>query len=169
MEKLEAWLSGPIDGVPPLLMPAAHALVQAANDADAAIAALTTEQIWLRPGGAASIGFHLRHIPGVVDRLLTYARGEMLSQAQLEYLQREGEPGNPPTDGADLIASLRLTIDHALSQIRQTSTESLLERREVGRKRIPSNVIGLIFHAAEHAQRHTGQIIATAKIIQGSD
>jgi len=169
MEKLEAWLCGPIDGVPPLLMPAAHALVQAADDAGAAVAPLTTEQLWLRPGGAASVGFHLRHIAGVVNRLFTYARGEALTDRQMEYLRREGEPGTPPADGADLIANLRMGIDHAISQMRHTPAESLLERREVGRKKIPSNVIGLMFHAAEHAQRHTGQIIATAKIIQASD
>ena len=169
MEKREAWLSGPIEGVTPLLMPVAHALIQAVDDADAAAIPLTTDQIWLRPGGAASVGFHLRHIAGVVDRLFTYARGEQLTPEQLAYLQREAETGAGPAEHADLIANLRLTIDHALSQLRQTAPESLLEPREVGRKKLPSNVIGLLFHAAEHAQRHAGQIVATAKIIQGSD
>lgn len=169
MEKLEAWLSGPIEGVPPLLMPAAHALIQACDDVDRAVTPLTTEELWLRPGGAASVGFHLRHIAGVVDRLLTYARSEMLNEEQTAYLRREGEPGEPPAGAADLVANLRLTVDHALAQLRHTPQETLLERRDVGRKKIPSNVLGLVFHAAEHAQRHTGQIVATSKIIQGSD
>lgn len=168
MEKLEAWLSGPIEGVPPLLMPAAHALVQATEDVEAAAATLTVDQLWMRPGGAASVGFHLRHIPGVIDRLLTYARGEMLTDDQMAYLRSEGEPGDPPAAQAELVAHLRSTVDRALDQLRNTAQESLLERREVGRKRVPSNVIGLIFHAAEHAQRHTGQVVATAKIISGS-
>ena len=72
----EPWLRGPIEGVPPLLMPAAHALLQAREDAAAIASSLTTEQLWMRPGGAASAGFHLRHLAGALGRLLTYARGE---------------------------------------------------------------------------------------------
>jgi hypothetical protein len=34
---------------------------------------------------------------------------------------------------------------------------------------MPSNVRGLLFHAAEHATRHVGQMITTAKIVKGLD
>ena len=34
--------------------------------------------LWTRPAGLASVGFHLQHIAGVIDRLFTYARGEAL-------------------------------------------------------------------------------------------
>ena len=164
---MDAWLRGPIDGVPPLLMPAAHALVQTVEDVGPAVAGLTTDQVWARPGGAASVGFHLRHIPGVVERLLTYARGEMLSSEQLAALRAESEPGDRPPAADALLLHLQSTVQRALEQIGQTSPDELLDVREVGRARVPSNVLGLLFHAAEHAQRHTGQIIATSKILRG--
>ena len=78
----EFWLRGPVEGVHPALMPAAHAFLQTIADVEAATAGLTNQQWWLSPGGAASIGFHVMHLGGSTDRLLTYARGEMLSEAQ---------------------------------------------------------------------------------------
>lgn len=79
-------------------MPAAHALVQAAEDLERAASDLTVEELWGRPRGAASVGFHLRHIAGSTDRLLTYARGERLTECQREVVALETEPGEPPTD-----------------------------------------------------------------------
>ncbi|HUF11576.1 MAG TPA: DinB family protein [Longimicrobiales bacterium] len=166
MTGLDAWLRGPVEGVPELLMPVAHALIQTPEDVERA-AGLDVEQTWMRPGGAASVGFHLRHIAGVVDRLFTYARGEELDAEQLEALRAEAGPGDPRPSAEDLLRRLREVIERALAQLRGTPPETLLERREVGRKKIPSNVLGLLFHAAEHAQRHTGQVVATAKIIRG--
>ena len=87
----EPWLRGPIAGMPALVMPAAHALMQAAEDIPLAVAGLTNEQLWALPGGAAAVGFHLRHLAGSIDRLLTYARGEMLSDAQMTALDAEIE------------------------------------------------------------------------------
>lgn len=168
MERPEAWLRGPVEGVPPHLMPAAHALVQAVEDAESAIAPLSVEELWTRPGGAASVGFHLRHVAGVVDRLLTYARGEALDAAQLAYLRAEGEPGDPPAEADALLRDVRGAVERALAQLRSTGSGELLEPRAVGRKRLPSNVLGLLFHAAEHAQRHTGQVVATARILRGA-
>jgi uncharacterized damage-inducible protein DinB len=161
----EAWLSGPIEGVPPLLMPVAHALVQVAADVEQA-ADLATDQLWTRPGGAASVGFHLRHIGGALDRLLTYARGEALGEAQVQAARGERQPGEPPADAAALVASVRTAVDRALAQVRATPQESLLEPREVGKQKLPSNVLGLLYHAAEHATRHAGQAISTAKIVR---
>lgn len=163
---MEAWLSGAIPGIPPYLMPAAHALVQALEDVERATARLSDDELWARPGGAASIGFHIRHIAGVLDRLLTYARGETLSREQFARLKAEGDPGNPVAGVDELLSQLQQTVDQAIAQIRGTSSDTLLDPREVGRKKAPSNVHGLIFHAAEHAQRHTGQIIATAKFVR---
>lgn len=167
MQQLDAWLRGPMEGVPPDLMPVAHALVQAVEDVERAAVPPSVDEIWARPGGAASVGFHLRHIAGVVERLLTYARGEALSPEQLAALRAEGEPGQPPAEADELLRQLRDVVERALAQLRSTRLEELLEPREVGSKKIPSNVLGLLFHAAEHAQRHTGQIVATAKIIRG--
>ncbi|MDQ3684092.1 MAG: DinB family protein, partial [Acidobacteriota bacterium] len=78
----EPWLRGPLQDVSQLLMPAAHALLQASGDIEGAASALSAEEVWRRPGGAPSVGFHLRHVAGSIDRLLTYARGAQLDEEQ---------------------------------------------------------------------------------------
>lgn len=155
-------------GIDPYLMPAAHALVQASEDLERAARGLTAEQLWARPGGAAAPGFHLRHIAGVIDRLFTYARGEVLSDAQREALTAETTPGDSPPNVDTLIEQAQRAIATALDTFRETSREKLLEPRAVGRKQLPSTVLGLYSHAAEHAMRHTGQLITTAKIVRAS-
>jgi len=163
----EAWLRGPVDGVDSFLQPAAHALVQAREDLDRAIAGISTDQLWARPNSAASLGYHLRHAAGSLDRLLTYARGQQLNDRQLADLKREGEPGIPPQDAAALVAHVQRAIDAALAQLKATRREDLLDARAVGRAQLPSTVLGLLFHAAEHTTRHVGQAITTAKLIAG--
>ncbi|HET9949496.1 MAG TPA: DinB family protein [Longimicrobiales bacterium] len=162
----EAWLRGPIEGIAPHLMPAAHSLVQAREDLARAVEGLTPAELWERPGGAASIGFHLRHIAGSLDRLLTYARGEQLSSEQIATLKAEGEPGSPPATVEELLAAADAALARALEQLAATPESELLAPREVGRAKLPSNVLGLLFHAAEHTYRHTGQIITTAKVVR---
>jgi uncharacterized damage-inducible protein DinB len=162
----EAWLRGPLPGVDPFLMPAAHALVQCREDVARAVKGLGVEQLRARPGGAASLTFHLRHIAGSLDRLLTYARGETLSEAQRAAARREKEAG-PDQDAASLLAEVDAAVEAALAQLRATPRERLLETRPVGRAGAPSNVLGLLVHAAEHAQRHAGQVITTAKVVRG--
>ena len=161
----EAWLRGPVRGVDPWLMPAAHALVQIREDLGAVTEGLTGAQLRARPGGAASVEFHLRHVAGSIDRLMTYARGEVLSDAQRRAAAAEGTPDDDP-DPAALLAALRAAVEAALSQLRSTDPGTLLDPRAVGRAALPSTVLGLLFHAAEHAQRHTGQAIATAKVVR---
>ena len=168
MSEPEVWLRGPMPGVPPLLMPAAHALAGAGEDVARAAAGLTVEQMWARPSGVASVGFHLRHIPCVLDRLLTYARGESLSNAQLAYLRAEPDPGDPAPTVDELLRGVDEAIARALAQIRATRDEDLLRPRGVGRLQLPSTVMGLIFHAAEHAQRHTGQVVTLSRIVRGT-
>ncbi len=162
----EAWLGGPIEGVTPYLMPVAHALVQVGRDV-AKVEDLSPDALWARPGGAASVGFHLKHVAGVLDRLLTYARGADLDAHQLGELRAEGHPGDPPADAATLVRNARAAVERALDQVRRTPPESLLELRAVGRKQLPSSVLGLLHHAAEHATRHTGQAVTTATIVRG--
>jgi uncharacterized damage-inducible protein DinB len=162
----EAWLGGPVPGVDPYLMPVAHALLQSRTDLAQATEGLTANQLWARPGGAASIGFHLRHVAGSIDRLLTYARGQALSDAQRSAAAAEGAVG-PEDDVAPLVAAMSAAIEAALAQLRETPRATLLEPRAVGRAQLPSTVLGLLFHVAEHTQRHTGQVIATAKVVRG--
>lgn len=163
----EVWLRGPVAGYPPLLQPVVHALLQVREDAMRLAAAVAPEHVWARPGGAASIGFHLRHAGGALDRLFTYARGDALSAAQTGALAREQDPGEPPETLAALAAQLYAAIDRALDQLRKTSVDDLLTPRAVGRRQLPSTTIGLLFHAAEHATRHLGQAITTARVLQG--
>lgn len=164
----EAWQRGPVEGFDPLLMPVVHALIQAREDLQRLAAAVPADRVWLRPGGAASIGFHVRHTAGALDRLLTYARGEALSEQQRAAAREEGLPGEPPASMADVVAGIEPIFDRAMEQLQGTPRDALLEPRKVGRAGLPSNVIGLLFHAAEHATRHVGQAITTAKILEGS-
>jgi uncharacterized damage-inducible protein DinB len=163
----EPWLRGPVPGMPPLLMPAAHALQQVMEDVERAAAGLTTDELWARPGGAASVGFHLRHLAGSTGRLLTYARGEALTAAQLAALRAEGEAGEPPAAAASLVEDALAVLRDALDVLRATPEATLAEPRTVGRAALPSTVLGLLFHTAEHAQRHAGQIVTTARIVRG--
>lgn len=165
----EAWLRGPIEGVPDELQPVAHSLVDALEDMERTASGLTAEQLWHRSGGVAPVGFHLRHAAGSLDRLLTYARGDGLSDEQFEALRREADPGNPPAEIHELLEGFREAIDAAIAILRATPPGSLDEPRAVGRSRLPSTVRGLLFHAAEHTRRHAGQVVATAGIIRGME
>jgi len=158
-------MRGPIEGIAPLLMPVAHALIQARDELERMASEIPAEHVWLRPGGAASIGFHVKHLGAALDRLFTYARGERLSDTQKDAFRAETEPGDPPAALGDLVKDATAHIDRALDQLRRTPGDQLLEHRGVGRAQLPSNVLGLLFHAAEHSTRHTGQLITTAKIL----
>ncbi|HET7463821.1 MAG TPA: DinB family protein [Longimicrobium sp.] len=168
MSQPEAWMRGPVAGIPPLLMPVAHALIGAREDVSAAIDGLEAEVLWARPGGGASAGFHALHLAGSLDRLFTYARGESLSDEQFAALSREQAPGDPPPTARELVHVVETQVEQALAQLRATDESSLLEFRGVGRKQLPSNVLGLLFHAAEHTQRHVGQVITTAMIARSA-
>ena len=160
----EVWLRGPLPDYIDEVQPVAHSLLQVREEIELIIA-LPPEKLWARPGGAASIGFHLKHLAGSLDRLLTYASGRQLSTAQRQALADEGLSGDPAERSEMLVRAAQSAIDRALDQVRMTPLCSLDEAREVGRDRLPSTVLGLLFHAAEHAQRHSAQIITTAKIM----
>jgi uncharacterized damage-inducible protein DinB len=160
----EVWLRGPVPGIPALLQPVAHALLQAREEIAGVMTGFPADLLWTRPGGVASVGFHLQHLSGVVDRLFTYARGEQLSNAQRAALALETEPGDARPDIDHLLERFRLQVDAALQQLERTDPAELTQPREVGRARLPSTVLGLLVHAAEHTQRHAGQLLVTARI-----
>jgi uncharacterized damage-inducible protein DinB len=162
---VEVWLRGPIPGIAQVLQPAAHALLQVAEDVLPIVASLTVEQLWERPGGAASIGFHLKHLPGSLDRLLTYSRGESLSKDQLAYLTSEGVVDDERPSLESLTTTLAQSIEAAIAYLRTVPDESVLVPREVGRQKLPSSTLGLIFHAAEHSSRHAGQIVTLYRVV----
>lgn len=168
----EVWLRGAVPGIPSLLQPVAHALMQAREEVAAMMEGFPSEHLWDRPAGVASPAFHLQHLSGVLDRLFTYARGEGLNESQLESLAAEGIPiagpggnENPAPFVRDLVSRFGNQVDLALTQLASTPEEILLEHRRVGRAGIPSTVMGLLFHAAEHTQRHTGQLFVTVKML----
>ncbi len=160
----EVWQRGSIPGYEPLLMPVVHSFLQVKEDVAGLVAHLDEELLWREPAGAASIGFHIRHIGGSTERLLTYARGERLSAEQLAAAKAESTE-RPLRDA--LVAEVQAALDRALTQVRSTSADSLLLERTVGRAGLPSTTLGLLFHAAEHATRHAGQAITTARILVG--
>jgi len=162
----EVWLRGPVSGVPAALQPVAHALLQAVEDAERLAADLEPDVLWTRPGGAASVGFHLRHMAGSLDRLMTYARGEPLSEAQRAALTEE-QDHTPDVEAAALLARLRATVERALEQLRATDPKTLDDPRKVGRAALPSSVRGLLHHAGEHTGRHAGQVSTTIRIVRG--
>ena len=164
-ENLEVWLRGPLPDIPPQLQPVAHALLQAREEVAALTADFPEDRLWDKPGGAASSGFHLQHLAGVLDRLFTYARGEALSETQLATLKAEGTP----FEGASvegLRGAFKEQVDKAVKQLRTTDEKTLLEPREVGRAKLPSTVLGLLVHAAEHTQRHVGQLLVSVRVLQ---
>ena len=163
---MEAWLRGPVEGVSPALQPVAHMLLHAQDDVATALEGLTAAQIWQRPGGGASIGFHVRHLMGALDRLFTYARGEALNDAQMAFLKSEAEPGDSPADAAALTRELSEAIDRAMAQVRSTNDSTLYDFRGVGRRQTPTTVLGLLAHGGEHSARHAGQAITLRRIVK---
>jgi DinB superfamily len=181
----EYWLRGPVPGIAPLLQPVAHALLQSREEVNTLMDGFPAARLWDRPAGLASPGFHLQHLAGVLDRLFTYAGDKALSPRQLEDLAAEGKapagltgpegqaPAGPDAaedSGQDILSRLlkrfNQQIDKALQQLGQTPERALTEHRGVGRAKIPSTLGGLLFHAAEHTMRHTGQLLVTAMILQ---
>jgi hypothetical protein len=160
----EVWLRGPIEGIPDPLQPVAHALLQALEEVRALAPELPDELLWTRPGGVASVGFHLRHMGGVIDRLFTYARGAQLDEHQRRALKTESSTPEQPVTATDLVEGFALQVTGALELMREMDPGNLAEPRAVGRLGLPSTVRGLLFHAAEHVQRHLGQLLVTARV-----
>lgn len=162
----ERWLRGPASGIPPLLQPVAHALLQAEDEIKTLMQDFPPPLLGSRPAGTASPAFHLRHIAGVLHRLCTYAKGEQLTEAQLTYLAEETRPA--PLTVQELLSGVEAAVQETLQQLKQTDETSLIEPRAVGRKGLPSTVQGLLFHAAEHTMRHVGQLWVTVKVLKES-
>lgn len=160
----EVWLRGPLPGIPAVLQPVAHALLQAQEEIHAMMNNFPESKLWERPAGVASVGFHLQHITGVLDRLFTYASAQQLSELQLNYLKAEGMPAEN-IQAATLLAALDAQIETFIEALKNVDPATLIEARGVGRKQLPSTVLGLLFHAAEHTMRHTGQLPVTVRVV----
>ena len=162
----EVWLRGPIENIPSLLQPVAHALLQAREEVNELMKDFPNELLWIKPAGMASTGFHLQHLTGVLDRLFTYANGNSLSGEQLAALKAEGDPQQTTDSAILLVNKFNQQVDAALAELKQKDDQKLTEYRSVGRSQLPSTVIGLLFHSAEHTMRHLGQLIVTVKVVK---
>jgi uncharacterized damage-inducible protein DinB len=161
----EAWLGGKLESYAPLVMPAAHALRQAIVDLQKSASGLSDEELTARPNGAPSAAFHLGHIAGSIDRLLTYSRGEQLNDAQFAALKAE-TADDSNFNAAELTRRAVAEINNALEALKNVNLNDLFEERFVGRRKLPTNVFGLLFHIAEHTARHVGQVVTMVKIVQ---
>jgi hypothetical protein len=167
MAETEWWQRGPIAGVPAALQPVAHILLQVQESVHELVDGLSEEHWNARPSNVASVAFHVRHIPGVIDRLFTYARGAALSEAQFAALELE-RGRVTAADVPHVLAALDARITAAVDELRAVDPSTLGDFRGVGRKQLPSTVIGCLVHGAEHSMRHVGQLSVTARIVRAS-
>src|ERR1700734_2348203 len=93
VQQPEPWLRGQMPGADPFVAPLLYSFQMAREDLARYTEGLTTEQIWSTPHGFGSVGFHIRHIAGSTDRLMTYLKGDRLSDAQMDALRDEATPG----------------------------------------------------------------------------
>lgn len=162
---IEPWMRGPIPGVDTFVAPLLYSFQMAREDLALHTGGLTPAQVWATPHGFNSVGFHLRHIAGSTDRLMTYVGGNQLSETQMAALRAEKEPGA-------LLEVLLAEVDAAFAKAetaaRALDPARLTDPRGVGRKQLPTTVIGLLVHIAEHTQRHVGQAICAAQLARVS-
>jgi hypothetical protein len=163
--QLEVWQRGPLPDITPLLQPVAHALLQAREEIELYMHDFPRELLWERPAGLASPGFHLQHLSGVLDRVFTYARGEGLNTDQFTQLEEEGKDSIEGYTVEALLLRFSRQVDLAMEQLRNTQEDQLTAYRGIGRAGLPSSVIGLLVHGAEHTMRHVGQLMVTAKVL----
>ena len=161
----EPWLRGTHSELPAVLRAILHAFDLAREDAVHWADDLSDAELHASPSGLTPIAFHMRHIPRSLDRLLTYAEGKELSSEQVIALKTELDPAVPREE---ILAEFHQGLDRAAERVRAFATADLEEPRSVGKKQLPTSVGGLLVHLADHTQRHTGQIVTTAKLIKAS-
>jgi uncharacterized damage-inducible protein DinB len=158
----EPWLRGTLTEVRAVPRGVLHALELAGEDLQRWCWKLTEEQLNARPAGLAPLAFHLRHIARSLDRLLTYAEGKALTHEQLLALKTElGSEAKPDEVFKELTSALYRSSQRVLA----FADVDLEQPRTVGRRALPTTVGGLLVHIADHTQRHVGQAIITAKVV----
>lgn len=165
-QELEVWQRGPLPGLTPMLQPVGHALLQAREEIELYLQHFPETLLWVKLAGMAPAGFHLQHLSGVLDRVFTYARGEKLNEIQFEQLEAEGKDLPEGLTVSMLLERFSSQVNLAMEQLRTTDPAALAEYRGVGRAGLPSTVIGLLVHGAEHTMRHVGQLMVTVKVLQ---
>ena len=159
----EPWLRGNYTEVPAVGRAILHALDLSLDDLTKWTEGLTDAEIHAQPLGLSSLAFHLRHIARSTDRLLSYAEGNQLTAEQLAVLKTE-QTGDEPL--AALLAEVETSFSNAADRIRVLATANFDTARGVGRKQLPTSIGGALIHVADHTQRHTGQVVTTAKVLK---
>jgi uncharacterized damage-inducible protein DinB len=162
IEPVEPWLRGTEADVPSVGRAVLHSLALAEEDLRNWCGKLSDAEMNVRPAGAAPVAFHIRHLARSLDRLLTYAEGQSLSEEQISGLRTELDPG---ATRDELFAELSAALADGMARVRALAKKNPEEERTVGKKRLPTTVGGLLVHVADHTQRHAGQAITTAKIV----
>jgi uncharacterized damage-inducible protein DinB len=162
----EPWLRGTLRDVPAVQRGVLHALQLAQEDLEKWCRPLAEEQLKARPGGLPPVAFHLRHIARSMDRLLTYAEGGRLGEAQVAALASELDP---EVHRDALFAELENAFARSAERVRALASADLGAERVVGKKHLPTTLGGLLVHVADHTQRHVGQAITTAKLATGME
>jgi uncharacterized damage-inducible protein DinB len=159
----EPWLRGTHAEVPAVGRAVLHALDLALDDLTKWTAGLSDAEVHGEPHTLPSVAFHLRHIARSVDRLLSYAEGNQLTTEQLAALKSE-QSGDEPL--AVLLAEVEASFSNASARIQVLATADFNTFRGVGRKQLPTSIGGALIHVADHTQRHTGQVVTTAKLLK---
>jgi uncharacterized damage-inducible protein DinB len=165
---VEPWLRGTYADVPAAGRAVLHALDLALEDLSKWTEGLTDAEVHVQPFGLPTIAFHLRHIARSTDRLLSYAEGKQISHEQLTALKDEQtvpEQGGEETL-AVLLAEVEASFSNAADRVRVLATADMDTFRGVGRKQLPTSIGGALIHVADHAQRHVGQVVTTAKVLK---
>lgn len=159
---IEPWMRGTHSDIPAVGRAVLHALELAIEDLKKWTNGLTDAEIHCRPFGLMPVARHLRHIARSTDRILTYAEGKQLSEAQLEALKAE-DRGEETL--AALLAEVEASFRNAAGRIRALASADLEAPRTIGRKQLPASAGGALIHVADHTQRHVGQVVTTAKVL----
>jgi uncharacterized damage-inducible protein DinB len=160
---IEPWLRGTHADTPAVGRAVLHAFDLALDDITKWTEGLSDLEVHAQPLGLPAISFHLKHIARSTDRLLTYAEGGQISADQLALLKSEqlGSETLP-----ELIAELETSFSNAADRVRVLATADFNTFRGVGHKQLPTSIGGALVHVADHAQRHVGQVVTTAKVIK---
>jgi len=163
MAQPEPWLRGILPGLHPVTAHLIRSTLHIHEDLSQALLPLTTEQLWSKPHGMTSAGFHAKHLAGSTERLCTYLEGKQLSPRQLAEIPLEAQGKESP---AELVAKAASALAHYETLVRTLPPEAFASIREIGRKKLPTTAISLAIHIAEHGQRHAGQAVSAAKLSQ---
>ena len=163
MNPIEPWMRGILPDIHPVTGHLLRAIEQIREDTEATLNGLSVPQIWAKPHGMSSVGFHAKHLAGSTERLNTYLAGQSLTPEQLSAIEAESHGDE---SSAGLLAGIQTALQHYEDSVRQLKPEDFAAIREIGRKRYQTTAISVAIHAMEHAQRHTGGMIAAAKLVR---